>query len=289
MDASNGEPASQSSPTHDECKSRAELTCETGSEKSFAIDSNSDSDYDPHKGVQLTTYNYYVNVNDFMNLHYAKIPIFSGYSFEITSAFFDLIEKEWAQYLYLQAHWVSKVRSSYLSNEAQKVADDFIGYDWLLFRSHMEKWFPTSNARMHKRYMMVDSQNYLVDLDMRQAVAQARKDYEAQGNEYDAPEPAGILAKRIPPNVQAKYDFVLYRHTSGRDILKLVEEIVWKEKVELCNEANWLKPLKPAADNHPACFAKSYPSTAMVACSSTPQPALTTPPASANSRMHPLH
>ncbi|KAJ2448117.1 hypothetical protein EV183_005591 [Coemansia sp. RSA 2336] len=276
MDSSNGESA-YSSHAPNEYK-EPEQPNETGSEPSYAGDSNSDSDYDPQRGIKLTTYNYHVNANDFMNLPY-DIPIFHGYSYEITSAFLDLVEQSWSPYQYLQSHWVTKVHQ-YLADEARKVADDFVGFDWQMFRTHMEKWFPSSMARMQKRYMMVDAREYLVDLDMRQAVAQAQRDYDAQGPGYDAPEPAGILAKRVPSFIQAKYNFTLYSHLSGREILKILEDIVWKERVELGSDADWLKPLK--SDKLVARSTKQPASVA--ACSSQPPASM-----SSNTRIHSLH
>ncbi|KAJ1869050.1 hypothetical protein LPJ55_005625 [Coemansia sp. RSA 990] len=154
MDDSNGEPASSNNHAPNECKEPRQ-TNGTGSEQSYVVDYSSDSDHD-QGGVQLATCNYYVNVNDFMNLHHS-IPALSS--------------KNGRSHQDLQSHWVSKVRNSCLADEARKVPNGFIGYDRRMFCLHMEKWLPASNARMQKRYTMVDLQNYLAGLDMRQAVA----------------------------------------------------------------------------------------------------------------------
>ncbi|KAJ1801808.1 hypothetical protein LPJ77_005994 [Coemansia sp. RSA 2523] len=210
-------------------------------------DSDSDSNYSPDSQIKLVIYQYDVRATEFLEIPYPNIPVFSGKPYEVTGAFFERIEREWAEYAHLQAHWVAKLRSSFLSGEALVVAKDFVGYDWKQFCAYMEKWFPTFNARMHMRYRMIDLHSYLVDLDLRQAIAQARQDYQAQGDEYDAPEPAGNLSKRIPQDICTKYSFVAHQHTSGRAILKALENIVWKEKVGCCSVADWLKPVSKSA------------------------------------------
>ncbi|KAJ2667657.1 hypothetical protein IWW42_005766, partial [Coemansia sp. RSA 1085] len=70
MDDSNGEPASSNNHAPNECKEPRQ-TNGTGSEQSYVVDYSSDSDHDHQGGVQLATCNYYVNVNDFMNLHHS--------------------------------------------------------------------------------------------------------------------------------------------------------------------------------------------------------------------------
>ncbi|KAJ2479500.1 hypothetical protein IWW56_003046 [Coemansia sp. RSA 2131] len=255
-------------------------------------DSDSDSNYSPDSQIKLVIYQYNVSATEFLEIPYPNIPVFSGKPYEVTGAFFECIEREWAEYAHLQAHWVAKLRSSFLSGEALVVAKDFVGYDWKQFCAYMEKWFPTFNARMHMRYQMIDSHSYLVDLDLRQAIAQARQDYQAQGDEYDAPEPAGNLSKRIPQDICTKYNFVAHQHTSGRAILKALENIVWKEKVGCCSVADWLKPVSKSAlpiVELPNVVSETTPKQPVVSTTNLsviPAPALTPTPVSAATSPH---
>ncbi|KAJ2349972.1 hypothetical protein IWW50_001071 [Coemansia erecta] len=178
-DASNSSPLKE---PHDQelCK---DTFCEHCIEKDNSDeDSDSDEDYRPGTQIKLVVFHHAVSANDFLAIPYSSIPVFSGNPHEITCAYLDLVESEWTEYSQLQAHWVAKLRGSYLAGEALKVANDFVGYDWLKFREHMERWFSSANARMHMRYMMVDSHSYLVDMDLRQAISRARQDYIAQGD-----------------------------------------------------------------------------------------------------------
>ncbi|KAJ2122982.1 hypothetical protein IW147_002914, partial [Coemansia sp. RSA 720] len=151
---------------------------------------------------------------DFYKTPFSGIPLFSGKDTEIVTAFLTSVESVWSEYQLLQIHWIPRLRESFLVGEALKVANDFQGRQWTEFCAYMNKWFPPTLAKMRLRYMMVNQASYLIGLDMRQAIAQAQRDYEAQGADYDAPEPAGHIAMRIPRDIQCKHNFLLYEHTS---------------------------------------------------------------------------
>ncbi|KAJ2433181.1 hypothetical protein IWW46_006442, partial [Coemansia sp. RSA 2440] len=162
---------------------------------------------------------------DFFQTPFSDIPIFSGKDTEIVTAFLTSVETTWSEYQRLQIHWIPRLRETFLVGEALKVAKDFPNRQWSEFCAYMIKWFPPAHAKMRLRYMMVNQASYLVELDMRQAIAQAQRDYEAQGADYDAPEPAGHIAMRIPKDILCKHNFLLYEHMSGRKILELIGAI----------------------------------------------------------------
>ncbi|KAI8318374.1 hypothetical protein GQ54DRAFT_91521 [Martensiomyces pterosporus] len=182
---------------------------------------------------------------DFSNLGTSGIPKFAGEPWNVFDTFIAQVEVAWQSYGRFRNLWKNKLINVYLEGRAKSMGLKHRTNDFDLFKEHMEKKFPSSVGR-HNLVLKMCEPEYLYELDLDDAVMQAKEDYNSVGADYDNLVPACRLVARIPHPVLRAYALKPHREVSGRKMLKMMERIIEEETSDLNYPPDWTKARKAA-------------------------------------------